>query len=316
MKIVLTDCKTVTNGDLDLTVLERFGTVAYYPLTSAQELPGRIADAQAIICNKTLLNAAALSNAPQLRYIGLFATGYNNIDLSYTNAHGITVCNAGSYSTNAVAQHTFALLLHHYSRVAQYNEFTARGNWMNSETFSPFVFPTAELAGKTIGIIGYGSIGRQVALIARAFGMKGLVYTRTPREKEQNICFTDLETLVLHSDVVTVHCPLNELSKGMFNRELFRKMKKDAYFINTARGAIAEEDALAQALNEGWIAGAAIDVLETEPMRKDCPLFGAKNITVTPHIAWAPLETRKRLLQIVADNLAAYLSGSPTNVVS
>ncbi len=315
MKIVLPDAQTVTNGDIDLSVFEKYGEVVYYPLTSADELIGRVSDADAVICNKAVFTREVIESAPKLKYIGLFATGYNNIDIAAACEHGITVCNAGSYSTDAVAQHTFALILNHFSKISEYKTFCADGNWKSSPTFSPFVFPMNELMGKKIGLIGYGSIGRKVAGIVRAFSMDVLVYTRTPKEDE-NVKFVDLDTLVSESDIISVHCPLNDASRRMFNRELFAKCKKGAYFVNTARGPIVDEAALRDALDSEHLSGAAVDVLEVEPMKEDCPLFGAKNITITPHVAWAPLETRARLLDIVISNLEAYLEGKPTNVIT
>lgn len=315
MKIVLPDAQTVTNGDLDLSVLEEFGEVVCYPTSTPEELTLRVADADAVLCNKTRLNRETLRLADHLRYIGLFATGYNNIELAETNRRGITVCNAGSYSTDAVAQHTFALLLNHFSRVAQYNTFVQAGSWISSPTFSPFVFPMQELAGKTLGIVGFGSIGSTVARIALAFHMNVLCYTRTPKTAE-GVSFVSLEELLAQSDVVTVHCPLNEGTQGLFDRERLNRMKPGAYLINTSRGPIIQETPLLEALQSGHLAGAALDVLETEPMLPDCPLLGAPNLTLTPHVAWAPLETRRRLLDLVADNLRCYLAGTPQNVVT
>lgn len=314
-KIVITDALTVTDGDIDLRFFEAFGQLEIYPLTSYDEVADRIAEADIVLCNKTPLDRSILAEAPRLSYIGLFATGYNNIDIGFAKENGITVCNAGEYSTNAVAQHTFALLLEHYSRTAAYDSFVSEEGWVRSKTFSPFVYPTMELAGKTMGLIGYGSIGHAVAAIARAFGMSVLVYTRTPME-DVSVTFTDLDTLLSASDVVSVHCPLNEQSKGMFNAQTFAKFRDGAFFINTARGPIVCEEALRDALESGKLAGAGIDVLDCEPMRGDCVLLGAKNLIITPHVAWAPKETRRRLVDIVADNLRAYLRGEPQHVVS
>ncbi|MGN0383909.1 MAG: D-2-hydroxyacid dehydrogenase [Eubacterium sp.] len=316
MKIVLTDCKTITNGDIDLDILKEFGEVIKYELTDYNEIADRIADADAVICNKTILNAETMKKASNLKYIGLFATGYNNIDIEYADEHGITVCNAGSYSTDAVAQHTFAMILNHYNNVGLYDAFVKNGGWKQSTTFSPFVFPLTELRDKTIGIIGYGSIGRKVADIASAFSMKVLIYTRTTKKEDRKVTFVSLDELLQKSDIVTVHCPLNKDSEKMFNKKTFSKMKEGAYFINTARGGIIIEDDLIDSLNSGHLSGAAIDVLETEPMSRYCRLTEADNITLTPHIAWAPIETRKRLIKIVADNIRNYINGTPINVVN
>ena len=315
LTLVLPDSKTLTTGDLSLAPLEQFGRVAAYPLTALEALPARLQEADIVLCNKAPMNEETLRNAPNVRYIGLFATGYNNIDLPYTNRRGITVCNAGGYSTMAVAQHTFALLLHHYSRVADYDAFVGDGGWKRSDTFGPLVFPTTELCGRTIGLIGYGSIGQAVARIAQAFGMAVLVHTRTPRENTGSVRFVPLAELLASSDIVSVHCPLTAETHRLFDRAAFTRMRTGAFFLNTARGPIVDEAALREALESGKLAGAAIDVLEQGPMRDDCVLFGAPHLTVTPHIAWAPLETRERLLQTVIDNLRAFLDGHPQNVV-
>ena len=314
MKIIILDAQTVTKGDLSLSPLDRFGEKVVYQLTPPELIAERVRDADMILCNKPVLCEENLKNAKNLKYIGLFATGYNNIDTEYTEKAGITVCNAGSYSTAAVAQQTFGFILNHFSKIADYDRFVKDGGWLSSETFSPFVFDTAELEGKTLGIVGYGKIGQQVARIANAFSMRVLVYKPTPME-DGSVTFTDLDGLLRESDVITLHCPLNERSKRMFNAEAFAKCKDGAYFINTARGGIVDEKALFDALESGKLSGAAVDVLTVEPMSRDCVLFGAKNITFSPHVAWAPLQTRERLMGIVCDNIEAFLNGKPKNVV-
>ncbi|MBQ8860764.1 MAG: D-2-hydroxyacid dehydrogenase [Ruminococcus sp.] len=315
MKIVILDAQTITKGDISLDSLKDFGEVVTYNLTNFEEIPERIKDADAVICNKTLLNEESLKEAKKLKYIGLFATGYNNIDIDYCKDHDITVCNAGSYSTNAVAQHTFALILEHYSSVGKYNEFCHNGGWQTAETFSPFVFPLNEVADKTIGIVGFGAIGQAVAKIALAFNMKVLAYNRSPKSF-QDVEFTGLDTLLENSDIVTVHCPLNNESNEMFNRETFSKMKKGAFFVNTARGGVMNESDLINALNSGHLGGAGIDVLSIEPMSKDSKLPKTEKLIITPHIAWAPIETRERLIEIVYDNIDSFIKGTPKNVVS
>ncbi len=313
MKIILTDAKTVTQGDLSLKPLEEFGEVIVNELTAYDDIAETVRDADMIICNKTPLNADTLRYASHLRYIGLFATGYNNIDTAYCREHGITVCNAGSYSTDAVCQHTFALILECLNRTGSYNSFVHDGGWKNSSTFSPFVFPLNEISGKTLGIIGYGSIGKAVERVALAFNMKTL---KVRRHGEDDPGFVDLDTLLGESDIVTVHCPLNDSSYRMINAENIAKMKGGAIFINTARGGVMDEQAVAQALKSGKLAYAGIDVLETEPMDRDCPLCGIENCIITPHIAWAPMETRIRLMSIVCDNIRAFPNGDPVNVVN
>lgn len=314
MKIVISDSKTITNGDVSLECFRDFGDLEVYDLTGTEFINERIKDADILLCNKTPLNKKTLKGADKLKYIGLFATGYNNIDLNYTNSRGIIVSNAADYSTNAVAQHTFALILNHYSRVAEYNSFTQSGGWIKSDVFSPFVYRMSELSGKTIGIVGFGSIGRAVAKIADAFNMRVLFYSRTVKNDAQ-YTQTDLHTLVSESDIVTVHCPLNSDSEKMFNDNLFAQFKRGALFINTARGGVIDEYALKNALDSGQLGGAAVDVLEREPMSAQCPLLGTKNLTITPHVAWAPAETRERLIEIVYNNIKCYLEGNPVNVV-
>ena len=313
MKLVITDARTVTRGDLDLSVLNEFADVTVYEMLPKSDYPSALADADMILCNKTIIDASVMDCAPNLKYIGLFATGYNNIDTAEARRRGITVCNAGSYSTMAVAQHVFAMILNHASRVADYNSFVQDGGWKNSSTFSPFVFPAHELYGSTLGIVGYGSIGRQVAEIARAFGMNVIAHSRTPKDGVENVSLKDL---MRRSDYITFHCPLNDQSRGMVGANELRLCKPTAYIVNTARGGVIVEQDLADALNKNIIAGAAIDVLSTEPMVQDCPLFGVRNCTVTPHVAWAPIETRIRLMGIICENIKAFLAGKPINVVN
>ena len=315
MKIVLTDAQTVVDGLVSAERLREFGEVEQYGLLKYDEVAEKIAGADIVICNKTLMNAGSLRLAKKLRYIGLFATGYNNIDIPYCREHGITVCNAGSYSTSAVAQHTFALILEHYNKVSMYNTYVAEGRWKRSPTFSPFVYPLNELSGKTLGIVGLGAIGQAVAGIARAFGMKVVAYNRSRRDVE-GVSQVSFDELLRVSDIVTVHCPLNEDSKEMFNRKSFAVMKKGALFVNTARGGVISEKDLCDALNSGHLGGACIDTINVEPMEEDCILMQAKNCIMTPHIAWAPVETRERLMSIVAGNIRAFLAGTPVNVVS
>lgn len=314
MKIVITDRATVGDG-VDLSIFEKYGEVIAYPSTSREETAERVSDADILICNKTLIDKDVLDRAKNLKCILLFATGYNNIDISYAAELGIAVCNAGQYSTYAVAQHTFALILRQASRVAEYSDFVMDGGWIRSPLFSAFEFPTHELFDKTLGIVGYGSIGRAVADVALAFGMKVAIYTRTPKE-DSRVKFVSFDELLDSSDYISAHCPLNDQTAKLFNEEAFKKCRNGAFFVNTSRGGVVDEVALANALNSGKLSGAALDVLSVEPMREDCPLIGAKNLTLTPHTAWIPLETRARLVGIVASNLEAFLSGNPTNKVN
>lgn len=314
MKIVVTDAKTIASDISFFDPLRELGELVLYELTKPEEMVEHIGDADIVLCNKTHLGTENLGECRNLKYIGLFATGYNNIDIQYARELGITVCNAGSYSTDAVAQHTFALILDHFGKIKEYDRFVKDGGWKNSEVFSPFVYTMSEVSGKTIGIVGYGAIGKKVAQIAKAFGMKVMAYNRSPKEDE-DVEFVDFDTLVTTADVVTVHCPLNPSSEKIFDYETFSKFKKGSLFVNTARGGIMDEAGLARALNEDMIY-AAVDVLTTEPMDKDNPLCDAKNITITPHVAWAPVETRERLLDIVCDNIACFMEGRPVNVVN
>ncbi len=315
MKILIADCATLTqNNDLPLTVFERYGDVVYNPNISREDLLSTVHEYDMILCNKTVIDSAVIEIAKKLKYIGLFATGYNNIDIVCAREHNITVCNAGSYSTSAVAQQVFAYILNHYNVINRYNDFVQNGGWQQSPTFSVLCYPTDELKSKTIGIIGYGSIGRRVAEIALAFEMNVLVYTRTPKT-DNRVTFISLDELLKQSDIVTPHCPLNEQSREMFNKETFNKMKNGAFFINTARGGVVNEQDLAAALNSGKLSGAAIDVLSEEPMPKGCVLKGVPNLIITPHTAWAPLATRQRLLGIVEDNIISFLNGTPKNQI-
>lgn len=315
MKIVLTDAQTVIDELVTADCLQEFGEVVSNGLLSYEEVAEALTDADMVICNKTLLNSHTLRFAKKLKYIGLFATGYNNIDIDYCRKHGITVCNAGSYSTNAVAQQTFALILEHYNKVAQYAQYVADGHWKRSPTFSPFVYPLNELCGKTLGIVGLGVIGREVAAIGNAFHMRVIAYNRSQRDVP-GVTQVSLDRLLSESDIVSVHCPLNPDSENMFNKEAFMKMKQGSLFVNTARGGVMVEQDLYDALESGHLGGACIDVLRVEPMEEDCILMTAKNCIITPHIAWAPLETRLRLMRIVADNIRNFLNETPTNVVS
>lgn len=315
MKILITDSATLkSDNDLSLEQIGNFGKVVEYEAISDTELMAEIADTDILLCNKTIIDKALMDKAPRLRYIGLFATGYNNIDIEYAKQKGIVVCNAGSYSTNAVAQQVIAYILNFYTKISEYDEFVKKGGWQRSPVFTPLVFHTDEVWGKTLGIIGYGSIAKAVEKIAAALGMKVLVYTRTVKKEDPK--FVSLDRLLKNSDVVSVHCPLNEQSKEMFNAKTFELFKDGAFFINTARGGVVNEQALFNALENGKLSGAAIDVLSSEPMADDCILLSAKNITITPHTCWAPLTTRKRLLGIVCDNISAFLNGNPQNNVA
>jgi len=316
VKIAVLDWYTVNiSGDIPVSQLEELGEVRVIPLTKPEETAANIGDADIVLCNKVLITREVMDACPNIKYIGLFATGYNNVDTAYAAEKGITVCNAGQYSTNAVAQQTFAYILDRFSRIRDYDAAVKDGQWERSPAFSYFPIPTSELAGRTLSIVGYGSIGRKVAEIGNAFGMNIVVSTRTaPADCPYEV--TDLFTAAEKADVLTFHCPLTEQTKGIVNSELLSRMKSSAMLINTARGGIVSEPDLAAALNSGTIAAAYLDVLDKEPMSPDTPLKTAKNCTITPHTAWAPFETRQRLVDIVCSNIRAWQNGSPVNKVN
>lgn len=314
MKMLITEAAVLSkNGDVDLKTLEKYGQLDIAQNMSYTELENCIKDYDVLFCNKLIIDKNIIDKAKKLKYIGECATGYNNIDIEYCKEKGITVTNAGEYSTSAVAQHTFAYILNHFSRVAEYDAFVKNDGWINSPVFSPVITTTDELEGRTLGIIGFGSIGRRVAKIAEAFGMKVLVHTRTIRDNDAE--YVSLEELLNRSDVVSLHCPLTADNAEMMNEDTFAKCKNGAYFINTARGGLVNEQALFDALNSGKLSGAAVDVVTKEPMSKDCVLIKAPNITITPHSAWVPVSTRKRLVGIVENNLSSYLKGEPQNII-
>lgn len=316
IRLVILDSETVTRGDVSLDGITALADSSVFGYTPNEKVAEAIGDADAVICNKCLITQEVFDKCPNLKYIGLFATGYNNVDLAAASRRGAVVCNVPAYSTNAVAQHTFALILDYYNKVAEYKKTVADGDWVNYKLFSYFYIPTTEIAGLTLGIIGYGDIGRKTAEIARAFGMNVVTYTRSPQKVTDGTRVCTLEELLSISDAVSLHCPLTPENGKMINTETLALMKPNALLVNTARGGLIDEQALAEALNEGRLGGARLDTLTYEPMREDCPLRGAKNCAITPHIAWAPIETRVRLLEKVAENLKAWINGKPINVVN
>ncbi len=312
-KVVILDYATLLqNNDISLECFEKFFEVRKYPLTLDEKAIERIGDAEIVLCNKVKITREVMEKCPNIEYIGLFATGYNNIDIECAREKGIAVCNAGSYSTEAVSQHTFALILYFFNKVAQYNKAVSDGEWSHSETFSYFPYTVSELAGKTMAVIGYGSIGKQTAKLADDFGMKVIISTRT---KPENCKYEQVTTeeAFRRADVLTVHCPLTPQTENLICRKNLELMKPSAIVINTARGGIVNEQELADALNNGVIAGAGLDVLREEPMSETTPLKNAKNCIITPHIAWAGIETRKRVVEIAKDNLLSYLNGVRRN---
>lgn len=316
MKISVLDWNTMTmNGDISPKKLEQFGNVNIFGLTKAENTVQNIGEAEIVLCNKVVINREIIDKCPNIRYIGLFATGYNNIDVKYAAEKGITVCNAGVYSTSAVAQQVFSYILDFCSRIRDYSSIVKSGEWENSETFSYFPIQTCELEGKTLSIIGFGSIGRAVAAIGSAFGMKIIVNTRTVPK----VCpyeLADIKTAVERADFLTIHCPLTEKTKGMVCGDFLSLMKKTAVFINTSRGGVVNEAELAKYLNNEKIAAAYLDVLECEPMSASTPLKSAENCIITPHTAWAAFETRQRLMNIVCENINSWIIGQPKNKVN
>lgn len=316
MKILLTDCATLkNNNDISTDIFKSFGEVKEYDNISRQELLKEVSDTHIILCNKTVIDSEIISRAGNLKYIGVFATGFNNIDIPSAIKRGIPVCNAGSYSTNAVVQQVMGYILMHYTRIPENNDFVKKGGWINHPVFSALKFTGDEVYGKTLGIVGFGSIGKAVKKAAEGMGMKVIVNTRTVRD-DGDTEFVDFDTLLSRSDIITLHCPLNNESKDLMNKPAFSKMKDGAFFINTSRGGTVDELALAEALNTDKLSGAAVDVLKSEPMAADCPLLKAKNIIITPHTAWAALTTRQRLIDIAADNLNSFLKGYIKNNVA
>lgn len=316
-RIVVLDGHTLNPGDLSWNDLEELGQVSIYDRSEPAEVYERAREADIVLSNKVVLDADTIAALPQLACICVTASGYNNIDVEAARQSGILVCNAVGYGSESVAQHVFALLLELTNHVALHDRSVREGVWSRQPDFSYHLRPMIELAGKTMGIYGYGRIGRQVAGIAQAFGMQVLVNHHRPvRNAGSNIRFTDVDGLFAGSDVLSLHAPLTSDNAGLVDRQRLSLMKSTALLINTARGGLIDEEALLDALRNGRIAGAALDVLATEPPPADHPLFSLGNCLVTPHQAWATREARQRLLAITVDNIAAFLAGNPKNVVN
>lgn len=319
MKITVLDMDTAAiDGDIMPTALAGLGELNIIGKTDLARTAALIGDSDAVICNKSQITREVIEGCQRLKYVGLMGTGFDQVDIDAANDHGVTVCNVPEYSSNAVAQHTFALILNYFCRISEFSADCAAGVWTEKKYFNVFGYPTFELAGKTIGLIGCGNIGKKVAAIAHVFDMNVLAYNKNPDRLRavSYINCVELNELLGASDVVSLHCPLNDQTRGLINRQTLAMMKKNALLVNTARGGIIDEYDLAQALNMGVIAAAAVDTLAEEPMSPETPLRGAKNITITPHIAWAAVETRRRLFDIVYRNLKCYIEGKPQNVVN
>ncbi len=322
MKIVVLDGYTLNPGDLSWGDLERIGKLTVYDRT-AYDLSGldkiieRIGDADIVFTNKTPITREIMDKTQNLKYIGVLATGFNVVDVTAAKEKGITVTNIPAYGTAAVAQMTFALLLELCHHVWHHSEQVMKGKWTNNQDFCFWDYPLIELSGKTMGIIGFGKIGQAVGQIAQAFGMKVLAYDAFKNESLESatLKYVELDELLAQSDVISLHCPLSDSTKGIINRDTIAKMKDGTMLLNTSRGPLIVEEDLAEALNRGKLV-AAVDVVSQEPIKADNPLLKAKNIIITPHIAWAPIESRKRLMDIAAGNLERFLAKEPVNVVN
>ena len=318
MKMVVLDGYTENPGDLSWDSLREFGELTVYDRTGSEdEVIERIGDAQVVFVNKVPISKRVLEACPNIRCISVLATGYNVIDTAAARDRGIPVCNVPSYGTDAVAQYTFALLLELCHRIGLHDTLVHQGRWSECPDFCFWATPQMELAGKTMGIIGFGKIGRAVGRIAHGFGMNVLAYSRSQSEEGRAVgSYVELDELLRRSDVVSLHCPLFPETKEIINTQTISRMKDGAILLNTARGPLISEEAVARALHTGKLRGAAMDVVAREPIPADSPLLTAPNCILTPHMAWAPTESRERLLACVADNIRAFLEGHPQNVVN
>ena len=317
MKIVVLDGYALNPGDLSWNEFENSGELKVYDRTSPDEILHRATDADVLMTNKTPIREDVIHQLPRLKFIGVLATGYNIIDIEAATKKGIIVSNIPDYGSYSVAQLTMALLLELCHHVQRHSDSVRDGKWAASKDWCYWDYPLVELAGKTMGIVGFGSIGQKVGDMAAAFGMNILGSARNHRDQahRKNFRWSNIPDLLEQSDVVSIHCPLTPETKGLINAASLRRMKKTAFLLNTSRGPIVVDDHLADALNQGVIAGAGIDVLSVEPPPKGNPLFAAKNCIITPHIAWATKEARARLMDMAVRNLKAFVDGSPTNVV-
>lgn len=315
MKIVILESKAVNPGDLSWDNISQFGEVTAYDRTPPKEAASRIGDAEIVLINKTPITAEIMDACPNLRLICVEATGYNVVDCAAAKERGISVSNVPSYGTDAVAQFTFSLLLEICNRVGHHNHTVHQGKWCDSPDFCYWETPQIELAGKTMGIIGFGKIGRAVAKIANAFQMQVLAYNRSRCPEGEGLAeYVDLDTLLARSDVISLHCPLTDDTKEIINAVSLAKMKPTAILINTARGGLIRETDLAAALKDGAIRYAAVDVVSAEPILPNNPLLHAPNCIITPHMAWAPIEARQRIIDHTVKNILDYQNGKPKNV--
>ncbi len=317
MKIVVLDGYTLNPGDLSWKGLEELGELIIHDRTPEDKVPEKIGDAEIVFTNKTPITRDTIDKT-NIKFIGVLATGYNIVDVAAARERGIPVTNVPAYSTPSVAQMVFAHILEICNHVAAHNDAVIKGDWSSSPDFCFWNYPLIELAGKTLGIVGYGRIGQSTGVIAQAFGMKVLAVANHPNRALENesMKYVDLDELLSNSDIISLHCPLIESTKGIINKSTIAKMKDGVILINTSRGSLVIEEDLAEALNSGKIYAAGVDVVTSEPIKRDNPLLKAKNLFITPHIAWAPKEARARLMNITVENLKAFLNGNSANVVN
>ena len=318
MKIVILDSNALNPGDMSWDQIKAFGDVTTYPRTQGKdEIIARIGDSDIVLLNKVPIDAEILDACPSVKLICCLSTGYNVVDIHAARDRNIPVCNVPAYSTAAVSQFTFALLLELCHRIGHHDQTVPDGKWTACPDFCYWDTPQMELAGKTMGIIGFGRIGQAVGRIAKAMGMEVLAYSRSRRSEGEKIAeYVDLETLLHSSDIISLHCPLFPETEKLINARAIEKMKNGAILLNTARGQVIDEAAVADALKTGKLRGAAMDVVSEEPIRADNPLLSAPNCIITPHMAWAPMETRQRILDITVENIRGFLSNNPINVVN
>lgn len=318
MKIVILDSNALNPGDMSWDQIKAFGDVTTYPRTQGKdEIIARIGDSDIVLLNKVPIDAEILDACPSVKLICCLSTGYNVVDIHAARDRNIPVCNVPAYSTAAVSQFTFALLLELCHRIGHHDQTVHDGKWTACPDFCYWDTPQMELAGKTMGIIGFGRIGQAVGRIAKAMGMEVLAYSRSRRSEGEKIAeYVDLETLLHSSDIISLHCPLFPETEKLINARAIEKMKDGAILLNTSRGQVIDEAAVADALKTGKLRGAAMDVVSEEPIRADNPLLSAPNCIITPHMAWAPMETRQRILDITVENIRGFLSNNPINVVN
>ena len=318
MRLVVLERNSV-GTDVDVSCYEKFGEVTYYPNTVAENTAERVKDADIVIVNKAPMNESTLKDAPNVKLICLFATGFDNVDLAYCKSRGIKVANVVNYSTAAVVQHTILLALALEEKLVHYDNYVKSGEYGAQDRFSNFDRPFRELAGKTWGIVGMGNIGRGVARVAQAMGCKVIFYSASGNSTCTEYERVELDVLFAQSDILSLHCPLSDRTRGLINKEAFSKMKQSAVLVNVARGPVVDTQALYEALTRGQIAAAGLDVLEKEPISRDNPLNEIKDSTkliITPHLAWASTEARERLVDEVAKNIQAFLDGEERNIVN